>query len=125
MSELLNKVGTLEQDNLIAHIEPRAHTMAVSIAAGAGNLVRGSVLARNPSGDFVLYGTKSGNSVIGEPSAVLTVDVDASGESAVAGVAYRTGCFNRDKLIFADEYEMTAADEDTLRKYGIILSVML
>lgn len=119
MNELLKKVGNIDQDNLIAHIEPPAHTMAVQITAGAGELKRGSVLARGNGGTFGLYGGT------GEPSAILTVDVDATGEAAVAAVAYRTGCFNRDAVIFGNDHELTAADEDALRKYGIIFSVML
>lgn len=128
MSELLNNVGTFVQDNLIAHIEPPAYTMAVKVKAGAGKLKRGSVLARGEDGNFVLYGTTGAGenaAVIGVPSAILTVDVDATGEAAVAAVAYRTGCFNREAIILAEGYDLTAADEDALRNFGIVLSVML
>lgn len=191
MSELLNNVGTFVQDNLIAHIDPRAHTMAIKIKAGEGKLKRGTVLGMNSAGTYQVYGkavaksaefngdgstttfavsdkpaaltaVKVGGTKLTEgftyaaatgvitftaaPAAgtknvvaewtendttsaaigcVLTEDADASGESAVAAVAYRTGCFNRAALILGDGYTLTAADEDALRKYGIILSVML
>lgn len=119
MSELLNKAGTLGQDNLIAHIIPPAHTMGVKIAAGAGALKRGTVLAMAANGKYNIYGGT------GTVNAVLAVDVDASGSDDVAAVAYRCGCFNRAALILANGYTLTVADEDALRKYDIILSDML
>ena len=56
MNELLNKIGSIEQDNLIAHIEPRAHTMAIKVAAGEGKLKRGTVLGMNSAGTYQVYG---------------------------------------------------------------------
>ena len=40
-------------------------------------------------------------------------------------MAYRTGHLNRKALIVAEGYTMTAADEEELRKGGILLSDML
>lgn len=50
--------------------------------------------------------------------------MDASGEDGVTAVAYRTGHLNRKALIVADGYTMTTADEEELRKGGILLSGM-
>lgn len=52
-------------------------------------------------------------------------DVDASGEAAVTAVAYRTGHLNSRALIVAEEYTLTQADKEELRKGGILLSEML
>ena len=37
------------------------------------------------------------------------------------GIAYRTGHFNRNALIVKEGYTMTKADEEELRKGGILL----
>ncbi len=118
--ELVRPVGSIGQDNLIAHIEPKAHTGGINIKAGAGNLKRGTVLTRTEDGSYDVYGGIEGT----EPSMILTEDTDATTAQAAA-VGYRTGCFNRHELIFADGYTMANADVDTLRKYGIILSDFL
>ena len=180
--ELVRPVGSIGQDNLIAHINPKAHTTGIYVKAGAGNLKRGTVLYRTADGSYDVYGnvtesesftgdgtttaftvagapaelskvtvggtavtdgwTYSGGTltfttapdadaaivatygITVEPSIVLTEDADAS-EAQATAVGYRTGCFNRHALIFADGYTMTNADVDCLRKYGIILSDFL
>lgn len=117
---LCNKVGEIGQDNLTAKLFPPAETFAVTIPAGAGELKRGTVLALDGEAYAVLA---EGNT--GKANCVLADDVDASGEEAVVGVAYRTGHFNRKALIVADGYTMTKADEEELRKCGILLSDMM
>ncbi|MCM1150007.1 MAG: head decoration protein, partial [Butyricicoccus sp.] len=60
----------------------------------------------------------------GKANAVLSDPVDtgdAEGE-AVAGIAYRTGHFNTNRLIVAEGYEITAADREALRTAGILTS---
>ena len=229
--ELVRPVGSIGQDNLIAHIEPKAHITGISVRAGAGDLKRGTVLYRTADGSYDVYGgsttTTAGSITVGnvatadvsytmatttlateaaalataigaatgalytaayssgtltltavdkgavakaptftdinsgltigtvteatagdenteavytvtlsgtpdaggevispEPSIILTEDTDASSTQATA-VGYRSGCFNRNALIFADSYTITDADVDTLRKFGIILSDFL
>lgn len=118
--ELVRPVGSIGQDNLIAHIEPEAKTTGIYVKAEAGKLLRGTVLYRTEDGSYDVYGGAEGT----EPSIILTEDTDAS-TAQQAAVGYRTGCFNRHALIFAEGYTMTNADVDTLRKYGIILSDFL
>ena len=117
--DLVNKVGECSQDNLIAGLFPRALTTGVNIAAGAGKLARGTVLSRKEDGTCEVMATG------GSPAYILAVPVDASGTAAVTAVAYRTGHLNRKALIVAEGYTMTAADEEELRKGGILLSDML
>lgn len=116
---LVNKVGECSQDNLIARLYPRALTTAVKIAAGAGVLKRGTVLAVNADGNCETM--KAGST----PSYILVTDVDASGAEPVAAAAYRSGNFNPNAVIVADGYALTAADKDTLRKYDIVFTNMM
>lgn len=133
MKELVNKVGERGQDNLIAGIFPRALTMPVKIAAGEGKLQRGTILTAKEDGTYVVCGKKvttgqgetEKTTVYSNPSAVLTVDVDASGSAAVAAVAYRSGNFNPDAVTVAENYTLTLTDKDTLRKYDIIFTRVL
>lgn len=119
MSKLVNKLGECAQDNLIARLYPRALTTGVKIAAGAGELKRGTVLAVNADGTYEAM--KSGST----PAYILASDVDASGTEAVAAAAYRSGNFNPNAVIVADGYTLTAADKDNLRKYDIVFTDMM
>lgn len=117
--ELVSKVGSTGQDNLIAKLFPPATTFGVTIPAGTGALKRGTVLALNGDKYALLSAATTGKA-----NCVLADDVDASGEAAAVGVAYRTGHFNRKALIVGEGYTMTIADEEELRKGGILLTDM-
>lgn len=119
MKELVKKVGERGQDNLIAGLFPRALTVPVYIAAGAGELTRGTVLSSKEDGTCEVM------TAGGTPAYVLADPVDASGTEAVAAVAYRSGNFNPDAVTVAEGYTLTAADKDTLRKYDIIFTQVL
>lgn len=119
-SELVRTIGSVGQDNLIAKLTPAAETFGVVIAAGAGNLKRGTLLAVTSAGKYTIAGTESTT-----VSCVLADDVDASGDADATAVAYRSGNFNRAALIVKDGYTMTASDEDALRKYDIIFTDMM
>ena len=118
MKNLVNKIGEFTPDNLIAKLNPPAETFGVTVAAGEGELARGTVLAL-VDGDYVALDAES----TGKANCVLADPVDATEADAV-GVAYRTGHLNRKALIVADGYELTAADIEELRKGGILLSDM-
>ena len=118
--ELCRKVGEVGQDNLIAKLFPPAEPFGIKVAGGEGVLKRGTVMALSGT-DYVVLDTET----TGKANCVLSDPVDASGESPVTAVAYRTGHLNRKALIVAEGYTMTAADEEELRKGGILLSDML
>ena len=118
--ELCRKVGEVGQDNLIAKLFPPAETFGIKVAGGDGVLKRGTVMALSGT-DYVVLDAEA----TGKANCVLSDPVDASGESPVTAVAYRTGHLNRKALIVAEGYTMTAADEEELRKGGILLSDML
>lgn len=130
---LVNKVGECGQDNLIAGLFPRALTMGVKVAAGEGLLKRGTLLTAKSDGTYVICGKKvttgegesATTTTYGNPSAVLTVDVDATGSTAATAVAYRSGNFNPHAVIVAKDYTLTAADKDNLRKYDIVFTDMM
>lgn len=118
--ELCRKVGEVGQDNLIAKLFPPAETFGIKVAGGEGVLKRGTVMALSGT-DYVVLDAEA----TGKANCVLSDPVDASGEAPVTAVAYRTGHLNRKALIVAEGYTMTAADEEELRKGGILLSDML
>ena len=118
MAEQLNKlVAEVTPDNLInsAYATNACH---VTVAAGQGELKRGTALAVNADGKAVILGTDGATA-----SYVLAKDVDATVE-AVA-VAYREGHFNADALIVKADYTITAKDKDDFRVRNIILSESL
>lgn len=118
---LVNKAGQIGQDNLIAKPFPRALTFGIRIAAGQGELKRGTVLVMNDGGEYAILD----NETTGKANCILADPVDASGNNAVTAVAYRTGHFNTRALITGEDYTMTAADREELRRGGILLSEML
>lgn len=121
MNNLVNKVGSIGQDNLIAREFPRALTFGIKIAAGEGEVKRGTVLCAKDDGTYTTYGGEKGTT----PAAILTADVDATGDEDVAAVAYHQGNFNPAEVTVAEGYTLTAADKDTLRKYSIVFTQML
>lgn len=134
MSEnLVKKVGECSQDNLIAGLFPRALTMGVKVAANEGLLKRGTLLTAKEDGTYVVCGKKvttgqgdtEKTTIYSNPGAILTVDVDASGSAAVTAVAYRSGNFNPNAVIVANDYTLSAADKDNLRKYNIVFTDMM
>ena len=127
-------LGSVGFDNLIAGMYPPAEVFYVELAAGQGLLERGTLLAldngiREKIGEVT---TGKANAVLAE--AVYTGEPIASASSGepegkeagtattVAGIAYRTGHFNTNRLFTAEGYEITAADKEALRSVGILLS---
>ena len=53
---------------------------------------------------------------------ILADDVTVTDDGDATAVAYRCGNFNRKALILGEGYTLSAADEDALRKYDIILT---
>ena len=123
MRELVNKVGTLEQDNLIAKMYPPAEVTGVTIKAVEEATVykRGTVMAQSSEdGKLVILGSD----VVGDETlnaAYILCDDVVVDDSDVKTVAYRSGCFSTDALKVKEDYSLTQKDRDDLRKYGIVL----
>ena len=54
-----------------------------------------------------------------EPYCILTDDITVPADEDVNMTIYIGGKFNSNRIIMKDSYQMTEADKDTLRKYGI------
>lgn len=136
MRELMNKAGETSQDNLIAGVFPPVEFTGVTIRALTKETVleRGTVMAKSSiDGKLVILGTEAAEAVAASggnpavPAEVLTAayilsDDTVVGTDDVGTVAYRAGCFNTKALIVAEDYELTEADRDDLRKYRIVLN---
>lgn len=117
MSKKLNEtIGAVEYDGIINGV-CHADVVTVQLKAGTGVLARGTIVTGTPGGELApvaaaLSGTNG--------TYILTDDTDIS--VATVATAYRTGHFNRNKLITNGSYALTAADEEILRAAGILLS---
>lgn len=117
MSKKLNEViGTMAYDGLIVSNVPVADVVTITLAAG-GVLKRGTVVTGTAGGALApaaaaLDATKA--------TYILADDVDTA--ETTTATAYRTGHFAANKLITNGTYALTAADKETLRKNGILLS---
>lgn len=118
MSKALNEtLGTVGYDKLFVENIPEADVVTVKLVA-AGVVKRGTVLSGTPGGaDFAALSAAASAS---KALYVLAEDCDTAED--VVGIAYRTGHFNRNALIVGSGYTLTAADEEVLRKSGILLA---
>lgn len=138
-TELVRKIGSVEQDNLIVRLTPPAETFGVVIRKMETETVlkRGTLLGKSSvDGKLTVYGTsvavesevdaeaKDGKTETEEitPFCVLADDVTVGAADDAVGVAYRSGNFNRSAIITADGYTLTDKDEDELRKFDIIFT---
>lgn len=120
MKKLNENVGSVEYDELINSGTPELDVCSVTVKALESETVlkRGTVLAVK-DGKAAVLGEDTGDAsyILADDTTVGTTDTDV--------VAYRTGHFNRNKLIVADSYKLTSKDEDALRQRGIILDTAI
>ena len=118
MSKALNEtLGTIGTDHLFVESIPIADVVTVKLTP-AGVVKRGTVLSGTPGGaDFAALAAAASTS---KALYVLAEDCDTAVDAV--GIAYRTGHFNRNALIVGSSYTLTAADEEILRKSGILLA---
>lgn len=114
MAKYIEKIGEFSPDNLIASIHTKQHVASGTFASGSGVIKRGTVVSL-ADGNFSVY-AGAGKT----PFGILCDDVDATAEDVVAEV-YITGHFNRNALIVAGGYELTADDIEKLRLGGIFV----
>jgi hypothetical protein len=116
-------VGAFVHDALLAGENPPIVTGVVTLASGAGALIRGTVLGKiTASGEFQTcdVAAEDGSQ---DPLAILSADADAS-TSAVKAPVYLTGAFNPSALTLGGD--TTSADvADALRDRGIFLKSVL
>ena len=118
MKELNEKVGSVEYDDLINAGTPELDVCSVTVAGLEAETVlkRGTVLAVK-DGKAAVLAEGDASYIVADDTTVGTTDTNV--------VAYRAGHFNRNKLIIAEGYALTSADEDALRQRGILLDTAL
>lgn len=120
-------LGTVGFDKLFVENVPEADVVTVKLAAEQGSdsnktavgvVKRGTIISGTPGGtDFAALAAAASAS---KALYVLAEDVDTAVD--VVGIAYRTGHFNRNAVTVGTSYTLTAADEEALRKSGILLT---
>lgn len=125
---MLNEtIGSVAYDELINGANPSTDVFHVTLRklGTAGTIKRGAVLALSTGsagdGKFVILGTSAASNETLTANCILADDYEVGTSADVTAVAYRLGHFNRNKLIVKAGYTFTAADEEDLRKEGIIL----
>lgn len=104
------KIGELSRDNLIVSTDAPLIVQTITIPSGTGALKRGTVV--DATGKVLTTNLT--------PFGVLCDDVDATSAQVVAEV-YVSGCFNKNALIVADGYTLTAENIQALRNGGIFV----
>ena len=131
MSKRLDEnLGSVGYDGLIVANEPVADVFTVTIrkeATAAATYKRGTVLALSAGtagdGKLVILGTTATTNETLTANCILAEDVEVGTTADVTVLAYRTGHFARNKLIFGGSgYALKPADEEALRAAGILLS---
>lgn len=131
MSKRLDEnLGSVGYDGLIVANEPVADVLTVTIrkeATAAATYKRGTVLAlpAGTAGDgkLVILGSTATTNETLTANCILAEDVEVGTTADVTVLAYRTGHFARNKLIFGgSSYTLKPADEEALRAAGILLS---
>lgn len=131
MSKRLDEnLGSVGYDGLIVANEPVADVFTVTIrkeATAAATYKRGTVLALSAGtagdGKLVILGSTATTNETLTANCILAEDVEVGTTADVTVLAYRTGHFARNKLIFGgSSYTLKPADEEALRAAGILLS---
>ena len=129
MKNLNESLGTVVYDELFCTNVPVADVFTVKIrkeASAAAHYKRGTVLALSEGtagdGKMVILGSTATSNETLTANCILADDEDVGTDADVTVLAYRTGHFNRNKLIVASGHSLSAADEEALRKGGILLS---
>ena len=128
MRELNTYLGEMEYDGLISDLTPKTRIGGRTIRrmAQATVLKRGTILARSSAdGTVVVLGTEPADGETLTPDSILCDDVEVGTDADVIAAVYTAGCFNFERTHVADGYALTLADEDVLRKYGIVCKTAL
>lgn len=124
-------IGSVEYDELINSADPKADVFNVTVRKGSEEttLKRGTVLALSGGtkgdGKVVVLGTTASTDETLTANCILADDATVGTTADATVTAYRTGHFNRNKLIVAEGYTLKASDEEELRKCGILLDTAI
>lgn len=129
MADLYRNVGEMNYDGLITDLLPAVIVRGATVRklATAATLKRGTILAKSGGtagdGKLVILGTTAETNETLTPFAVLCDDIAVGTSEDVVTSVYMSGCFDLSKCTVADSYEITDADIDALRAYGIMFKV--
>ena len=129
MVNLHKHVGDMEFDGLITDIYPHTRVGGGVIRKPSGEepvtYKRGTLLAVSGGtagdGALVIMGSEAEENETLTPFGILCDDIEVSTDADEKVSVNVSGCFDPDKLIVADEYELTATDIDNLRIRNIAL----
>lgn len=116
MKELSKKIGEMEFDGLVTDLIPQVQVQGGTFGklAAAATVKRGTLLGKNESGILSIYdGTTTAD-------CILCDDTEVGTDENVVVAVYTAGCFDTNKVIVADGYNITEADKDKLRERGIV-----
>lgn len=117
MANYYEHLGKTEYANLVNEVGTKPVIKGTrTVLSGQGVLKTGTALATNADGKLIVLGSADGTA-----NAVLAEDIDATGGDVTA-LVYLSGHFNRNHLVVAEGYEITAADVEKFRMAGIILA---
>jgi hypothetical protein len=122
---LIEKVGAVSYENLIADIVPPLKVGGATIAALAEETTypRGTLLDLDlGTGLSAIHGASPLSATL-VPHGILTDDTPI-GTANTDVTVYIAGCFNPDALTVADASTLTLADKDALRTHGILLATV-
>lgn len=129
MRRLDEDLGTMGYDALIYDLYPPAVPFTVTIRkekTEAAVLKRGSVLALSGGtagdGKMVILGTAAESNETLTPNCILADDTKIGTDADVVATAYRTGHFSENALVMTGEHTLSAAEKETLRGVGILIS---
>lgn len=129
MTNLSKKLGEMNFDGLFTDVVPAVQVRGGTIrkqTTSAVTLKRGTILAKSygtaGDGKLVILGSTATTNETLTANCILAEDVEVGTTTDVTVLAYRTGHFARNKLAVASGYTLKAADEEELRKAGILLS---
>lgn len=93
-----------------------ARAISVAIAAGEGEVKRGSIIKRGEDGTY----TFAANTDVVATNSLAVLDEDVNATTAVTARAWQSGIFMPDKLMLKSG-SLTVANETALRGMGIML----
>lgn len=126
MADLYRNVGEMNYDGLITDLLPAVIVRGATVRklATATTYERGTILAKSSTdGKLVILGTTAASGETLTPFAVLCDDIAVGTSEDVVTSVYMSGCFDLSKCTVADSYDITDADIDALRAYGIMFKV--
>lgn len=117
MARLDATIDEFAYDDILADTTPAAFVTTVKLAASEKALPKGTVLVCDTAdGQFkaASEALKATDTIF-----ILAEDVEKAEADDVVG-AYKSGNFYRNRLVGDGEYELAAADFETLRKSGYL-----